>query len=195
MIFLYVNLVSWKFASELPDSVRVVFRCDSISYLIVARLIGFPLKRSSGVHEYHFRDQNQEALILSATMLNEDNEVVLPYWKDLDDIQLYDGLIERLKEAEVVYIGISSPKQDKLATIIQDNFPSIDIYCFGAAIYSPSYFQTLDKMGLSWLGFFVKNPERFFTKTLSTVKELVLLTCSRSYRKKFRAFCARFEQA
>ena len=191
MIFLYVNLVSWNFASEIPDSVNVKFHCDSISLSIAARLMGFKLKRSAGVREFQSREQSQNSLFLSSTKLKMDNEVVLPLWDEIYDIQLYEELIEKLKEVTEVYIGISSPKQDKLAIIIQDKFPCMDIYCFGAALSTPNYFVVLDKLYLTWLGFMLTNPRRFYTKICATLKQIFLLINRSSYRTKFNNFLCR----
>lgn len=190
MIYLYVNLVSWQFASQMPD-VGTKFHCDSISLSVAASLMGFPLSRSSGVHGFQSREQNQNTLFLSSTKLEKNNEVVLPYWKSLDDIQLNDDIIEKLNKVQEVYIGISSPKQDKLAIMIQEKFPCVDIYCFGAAIYSPKYFQILDNLGLTWLGFMLTNPKRFLIKIHSTLRELIFLTLSATYRKSFAGFVRR----
>jgi hypothetical protein len=177
MIYHFVNLVSWKSVSLLNNDYSKIFY-DSISFIFISRLFGIKLQRNSGVGYFlnNFEVLQKSLFLVSEKSNLERNEIELPFWNKLNDIYLDEDLLKRINNFDSIVIGISSPKQDYLATLIIHEYPEKNIYCLGAAIYSSNNKKLIfDRIGFSFLYFIFSNPIRTLNKIYSTVKEFLLL--------------------
>ena len=187
MVHHFVNLVSWSyFVRDRTIDSRISL--DSISIVVISRLFGYRIKRMSGFQFYsrHFREEN--TIYLTAYFLpGKESQIVLPKWEYSSDIEL-DKSIKRIECFNNVVIGISSPKQDILGSILAKEFPLKNIYCLGAALYTEPNHTKLDKYFLNWLMLLFIQPRRTFKKIYLTIVAAVCLAINRNQRKKFRKF-------
>ena len=185
----FINLVSWRhFLEHKGHSIK---HLDSISIVILAYLFGFRFPRSSGVEFYSENlDTLSNSLFLTARECSSlSHYYVLPYWNDLDQISLPADLRNMLKGYDKCVLGISSPKQDILARIIEKQFPNISIYCLGAAIYPQRDKSFVLKNGhFLWLYFLIVDPKRTWPKLRITFMEIWRIIFSKRDRKLFRRF-------
>ena len=126
-------------------------------------------------------------------MLSEDNNlfknnVVLPFWKSIDEISLDNLLIHKIEGYESIVIGISSPKQDYLADLINDLCPEKNIFCLGAAVYTSSNNLRSDKLSLNWFSMMFNDFNRFKEKIIITIKEFLLIIFISKSRENFKSF-------
>ena len=184
----FVNLVSWKYFIKKPSDKRNIF-IDSLSLYFCCRLFGFSTKKISGVYYFHNNIDIENSLFL----LSEDNNlfknnIVLPFWNYIDEISLDNLLIQKIDEYESIVIGISSPKQDCLADLINDLYPEKKIFCLGAAVYTSSNSLISDKFRLNWLTMMLNDFSRFKEKIKITIKEILSIIFISKSREKFREF-------
>jgi hypothetical protein len=184
----FVNLVSWKYFIKKQSDKRNIF-IDSLSLYFCCRLFGFSTKKISGVNYFHNNVDIENSLFL----LSEDNDlfknsIVLPFWNSIDDVSLDDSLIKKIDEYESIVIGISSPKQDYLADLINDLYSEKNIFCLGAAVYTSSNSLISDKFTLNWLTMMLSDFSRFKVKIRITIKELLSIIFISRSRKNFREF-------
>jgi len=172
MIFNFINLVSFWHVTEL-SSTNNKWHVDSISLWLLILVIRKSSKhrRISGVKMFDelLRDENCQTAFLLANKSDRFlvNYLVLPKFSDSFKSKEIEFISAFCSSYERVVIGISSPRQDELALLLQDRQPNLDIYCLGAAIYNkPNRF--IDKIGLNFLLFAVSNPKRFIKKITLT---------------------------
>lgn len=159
----FVNLVSLEFFVKSNTENRKLF-VDSITLHWALRLLGVKVERQSGVNYYANLSRTENSLLIGNKSHDFMNFIQAPKWRTLDEVNL-----EFLNNIEVdkydrIVINISSPKQDRMAMILHERIPGITILCLGAAIDYDKRLLILDKLGLSWLLFAVKNPRRFVIK-------------------------------
>ena len=187
MTYHFINLVSWQyFQHHCQNQKRYL---DSISISLLALLFGVRLKKFSGVSFFHDnRDKLHDALFLVA---NSDQifkyQLELPYWEDLDSIQFNDALRSKVKDFNKLVIGISSPKQDSLATQIQKEFPQKEIYCLGAAVYTNFSSYKVNNRFL-WVYFLLSSPKRTLSKIKGTLIEFFSILFNPRKREQFKNF-------
>lgn len=192
MTYHFVNLVSWRYFSK--DLENSIIFLDSLSIRCLAYLLGFKNYRSrSGMAFYAEQNHNfKNALYLTGHYLEgPENQVVLPFWSDLTSIEISSDLRRELSETNSVVIGVSSPKQDRLAQLIDREFSIETIYCLGAAIYPNSKFYKFDRYGLNWLILLLTQPKRTILKVRITIKEFVFILLRRKDRLDFVGFLNR----
>lgn len=184
----FVNLVSWRYFIKKYSNKRNIF-IDSLSLYFCCRLFGFSTKRTSGVYFFHNNIDIENSIFL----LSEDNSlfknnIVLPFWKSIDEISLDNLLIQKIEAYESIVIGISSPKQDYLADLINDLSPEKNIFCLGAAVYTSSNNLRSDKLSLNWLSMMLNDFNRFKEKIRITIKEFLLIIFISKSRENFKFF-------
>lgn len=184
----FVNLVSWRYFINKYSDKRNIF-IDSLSLYFCCRLFGFSTKKTSGVYFFHNNIDIENSIFL----LSEDNNlfknnIVLPFWKSIDEISLDNLLIQKIEAYESIVIGISSPKQDYLADLINDFYPEKNIFCLGAAVYTSSNNLRSDKMSLNWLSMMLNDFNRFKEKIRITIKEFLLIIFISKSRENFKYF-------
>ena len=131
----YVGLIGWS-EFNFGDNDKVY--CDSLVLLLAARVMGYKLNYLPG------------ALSLKSLNLDEPRHYylcpfelasfpktkcyILPYQSDWEalgpDLKLQ---LDALYADSIVYIGISSPNQNKLAQIINENY-GYSVHAVGAAL-------------------------------------------------------------
>jgi hypothetical protein len=184
----FVNLVSWRYFIKKYSDKRNIF-IDSLSLYFCCRLFGFSTKKTSGVYFFHNNIEIENSIFL----LSEDNNlfknnIVLPFWKSIDEISLDNLLIQKIEAYESIVIGISSPKQDYLADLINDLYPEKNIFCLGAAVYTSSNNLRSDKLSLNWLSMMLNDFNRFKEKIRITIKEFLLIIFISKSRQNFKFF-------
>jgi hypothetical protein len=180
----FVNLVSWSYFIDKDLDESIIF-ADSISFCLMARLVGINLKQISGVSSaMQICDK-----ISTGYLLSEDksipNSFVLPFWKDLNEITLDNELLNFISKYENIVISISSPKQDKLAMLINKIQLNKNIYCLGAAININKSVKFLEYFNLMWLGFLFSNPIRTFNKIYLTIHSIITILFSDDIKSNF----------
>ena len=187
MTYHFVNLVSWRFFSE-EISDKQIIHVDSLSLQFMCFLFGRRVKRISGVHYFNNSFESLEAFYLTSSAYKSNAHYVLPFWQKIDEIVLTNDLILTIKQNANIVIGISSPKQDKLAELIISRFPEKTVYCLGAAIYTNDKANWYDRYGLSWFFLMLRDRRRFVTKislTLISAGKTLFIPRERKAFKKF----------
>ena len=100
------------------------------------------------------------------------------------------GLLLKLSEAVVssseIIIGISSPKQDRLADLLQNsNQVKGNIYCLGAAIYAEPLIKS-EYLIVTWFTMLFNAPKRTLQKLSLSIPAFVNAIVSQ--RKEFLQF-------
>lgn len=184
----FVNLVSWKYFIKKSSDKRNIF-IDSLSLWFCCRLFGFSTDKQSGIYFFHKNIDVENSFFL----LSEDNNLfknslVLPFWKSIEEISLDNSLIKKLEPYESIVIGISSPKQDFLADLINNIYPEKNIFCLGAAVYTSPKNLKGDKLGVNWLSLMLNDFIRFKEKIRITIKEFLLIIFISKSRTNFKLF-------
>ena len=205
MIVHYVNLIGWSEIFEGGElSLRHVYRCDSVSLkLAVALISGKWVKRSAGTRSVDAIRANlndPRALFLVSENLGLDkslaSQYVLPFADRFDSIPAKLGEKLGSKNYRVVFLGISSPKQNQLAGLIGEVLPSATIFCAGAAVplavrgepVRLRLHEVFGRLGLEFLVFAFSNPSRGYDKLRATFIEIKRLIFDRELRRQFREF-------
>lgn len=184
----FVNLVSWRYFIKKYSDKRNIF-IDSLSLYFCCRLFGFSTKKTSGVYFFHNNIDIENSIFLLSEGNNLfKNYIVLPFWKSIDEISLDNLLIQKIEAYEYIVIGISSPKQDYLADLINDLYPEKNIFCLGAAVYTSSNNLRSDKLSLNWLSMMLNDFNRFKEKIRITIKEFLLIIFISKSRENFKFF-------
>ena len=196
MLYHYVNLVSWKFFEDsvLKDASDQFIYIDSLSLFVVSRFFGFRIKKYSGVlalSDLLEIIDFQSCIILGGdSRFLEIKNVEVPYWTNPNEICLHEDFVKELSCYQTIFIGISSPKQDKLGLLIQEVMPEKDIYCFGAALYAKPF----RILGTYWLSFLFKSPGRSVVKLSQTFLNILELLLNFSRRNQLRNLLSHIEQ-
>ena len=185
----FVNLVSWRyFIDNTTTNKRNIF-IDSLSLWFCCRLFGVSVKKISGLWFFHNNiDPEQSIFLLSVDNNLYKNSIVLPFWKSIEEISLNNLPIQEMEAYESIVIGISSPKQDYLADLINDLYPEKNIFCLGAAVYTFSNNLVSDKLSLNWLSMMLKDFNRFKVKIRITIKEFLRIIFISNSRENFKIF-------
>jgi hypothetical protein len=196
MIHHFANLISWKYLAQ-NNCQSCIVNIDSITLGILTTLFSnkrYP--RNPGVRKVLMLLKNEEKYL----WLTADNskkftyQIILP--KNLDIGNCHE-LIQKcqLFNIEKIVIGISSPKQDQLAHLLEVNLRvTTEIYCLGAAVYNPIKEQSrVDKIGLYWIKMLIINPKRTIGKIIIIMKEICSILFINKNRQKFKTFILKFK--
>lgn len=185
----FVNLISWRhFLDNKKESIK---HLDTCSIVLLARTFGFPVEKVSGVSFFRKHSSSLQSSIFLVAKPAPDftSSYVLPQWPDSQAISLPLDLKEKLKAHKACVIGISSPKQDVLAQMIQREFPDLEIFCLGAAIYCKrSTSKILERDRFLWIYFLFSSPKRTFLKLYITVLEIFKILFIKKDRVLFTKF-------
>lgn len=187
MTYHFVNLVSWKFFSKNATESQKI-NVDSISLQFICFLFGRRVRRISGVHYFNNSIESLEVFYLTSSSYKISAHFVLPFWRKIEEIELTDDLILAISKKNNLVVGISSPKQDKLAELICQKFPEKTIYCLGAAIYTNNKAKLYDRYGLSWFFLMLQDWRRFVSKISLTISSATKILFLQSERRAFRKF-------
>ena len=176
----YVNLTFWRKFFELISDQKCSesrYFCDSHITWFMCRLFGLRgvlLKPgSSEIPSLISAKQAGILTVLSPYHLDffEGCQVILP--KDfICTSEAISQIAAAIPTGHLVAIGISSPKQNELALILNKLRVDLNIICIGAVVgtfESQQYVQDVAKTsntGMEWLIHFKANPRRFVKKSL-----------------------------
>ena len=180
----YINLVTWRFFISSSLNHKILY-IDSVSLKLLASFFGQNFKRESGLK--NFKIKESAIFLVASERSKHEPKVVLPLFKTNQEIDISELNLLSVKNYKHIYIGISSPKQDKLAELLLNKFPNKEIYCLGAAVDIKKCL-ILDKYGLNWLYFLLSSPSRTVFKLFSTLKEIFKILFLPSIRKDFIKF-------
>lgn len=188
-VYHFVNLVGWQSVSRVCSDGDKIF-CDSLTMQLAALLFaGHRPQRVSGVR--FLSDLGPGKKIFLVRGEGNENQFTLPNYSD-EDITVGQDLKDFVVRngATYVILGISSPKQNILAKLLEAQCgASTNYICIGAALYHPAELSPLDSLGLNFLGFLMKAPKRTIIKMKLTCLEVTKLLLSREMRREFITFC------
>ena len=115
------------------------------------------------------------------------DSIECPFWENIDDVKLTDEILNFTKKFDKIIIGISSPKQDKLAILLNKKFPNKEFFCLGAALYSKPLFNS-ENVFNTWFSLFFSNPIRTLNKLHKSLLQVIKLILNSRERMLFRTF-------
>lgn len=183
-----------------------LFFIDSVSLAMISRFLGCNKPRVPGsIHIDKLSQNPEQSLFLTAKKIGFQNEVVLPVFRNFDEIARFD--FRSLVKTEVenlspksCFIGISSPKQNKVAQELQKIWPDIDYYCIGAVIdtkviENKVLINTFSKYGGEFLLHLFWSPKRFVKKIFIMFKFFFRLIYSKKFRKEIQNILSNFSNS
>lgn len=198
----YLALIGWrKLANQKLTGCN--FYADSLSLLLLARFLGFRMKYLPGAKMMKALDfEKLDYLILAPFELEQfdsEKQYILEDFKE--NVYLTERLrawLSEKKGSEIVFVAISSPKQNILAIQISEEF-SFNIHCVGAACieYKTSKFSLISRvtgLGLEWLARLFYNPRRFIHKLAQILNEIIHIMGSKKVRDDFVLFLRRLNE-
>jgi len=113
---------------------------------------------------------------------------MLPFWNSLDDICIESELLDQIKNDNNIIIGISSPKQDFLAELLNAIYPEKNFYCLGAAVYTKPLYRS-EMMFVTLGTMLISSPKRTAVKVKESIYSFAkAVTIDRSQVKKFASY-------
>ena len=198
MVLHYPNLVCWH---EVFCSVRAkqdVVNIDSISAAFLAKILGMEVVVRPGLEEAtRLRNANLPIYFLlphAVSSIDSERALVLRPAASVDgDVEVRQFISGLPAEATVV-VGISSPKQNRLAVNLSSQRPDLTFYCLGAAVDaawggSAESLRSKFPSHSSWLFFLIRDPARTSRKIWQTVSGFLRVICSEKLRSEYRALC------
>lgn len=184
MTYHFANIISWEYYVSQPSLNRRVFIDGFLLQLAIFVVTGRWIPKKSGLNFYS-KHEFSEALHLSAKALSGVSYYKLPFWSSIEEIVVEDVLIDNIEPFFDIVIGISSPKQERLAELIQARNKACDIYCLGAAVYAKQIIRS-EFVLVTWFTMFLNAPSRTLKKLLESVyKSAVAVTMKRNELKEF----------
>lgn len=190
MIYSFVNLVSWEhFITPAKKEVKRTIFFDSISIKVLVFLVtGKRIRLSSGV-DYFFncvKSSEADCFLVANNSVSFENIFVLPQFYDMSEDELNGVDWSFIKSFKNIYLGISSPKQERLAEFLQTKYNEVDFYCLGAALYvDPQKFRNCN---LKFLVFLNDDFQRSIKKIIITLKQIFKVLFRYKVRKNFIEF-------
>jgi len=159
MTYHFVNILTWRYFQKNQSVERKIYIDGFLLQLAIFIVSKRWLQKRSGVNFYS-REKFGSCLHLTANKTKNVKCFVLPFWNTLEDIIVNEELRAVVVDSDDVIIGISSPKQDRLADLLQkSNAVQGDIYCLGAAIYTEPLIRS-EYLIITWLTMFFNAPVR-----------------------------------
>lgn len=193
MIYSFVNLVSWEhFVDARKKKVERKIFFDSLSIRVLALLVaGKKICVQSGVDYFlnEVKNSNSNCFLVANKSPQFQNSFVLPQFNDMGEVELNKVDWTFIKSFENIYIGISSPKQEKLAEFLRTKFGIGNYFCLGAALYvNPIDFRN---SSFKFLVFLKQDYQRSMTKIRITLIQTMRILFLSSVRGEFRNFVLR----
>ena len=163
MTYHFVNILTWKYFYDNTRSNRVIYVDGFFLQIAILIAAGKWVKKKSGLNFYSQERFESDFHLLSKPTTVK-NCILLPHWESIDDITPEEWILRCAKEHDNIVIGISGPKQDRLADLIQNNLNDVgNIYCLGAAVYSKTYLNS-ENVFITWITMFLNAPLRTLRK-------------------------------
>lgn len=204
MIHHYVNLVCWRAVHNLYHPNRDIIWADSISMVRLLALFGYAAEFRPGTSVVVQAIQGSELLhsgfFLTARPLrsvSERRQLALPRIAEGRECDLPAEVckaIESLAPGTPVAIGISAPKQNRVATVLHSLRPDLTYHCLGAALSLLDHASDdpdalkYSRSGAEWMRFLQEEPMRTLAKLRVTLAEIACILVFPRSRKEFREF-------
>lgn len=193
MVIHFVNLCCWREVKPFVTSGDVV-HCDSVTmWLLILVLSKKSVKIVSGV-KFFSDTMNDDMSFLLAYDFVYSKKIILPRY-DEGNIYIYDELDAFVSNmtSSVACIGISSPKQNELAMLLNKMRSDLKYLCLGAAIYQRNGYKPFyDHLHINWIYFFGKNPIRSCRKIILTFYEIFNILNNYEVREDFLKFVSSY---
>lgn len=185
MIHHYINLVCWRSMLDIYVPSRDVVWVDTVSmHKLVARFRSCVEYRpgTSALNRIGpGAPDGGKWFFLTAMPLEKlapERQYKLPAFTEISVPDELTEVLRNLEPGTRVGIGISSPKQNRLAVALHALRPDLEYHCLGAALAGLNTFQegatrnsTLSGSGLEWLWFLLISPRRTWAKIIATLRE------------------------
>ena len=181
----FVNILTWKFFLD-NISIKNEINIDGFLLVLLLKLFNCSVKKKSGLIYYHDLDKNSFGYILNSKTDLKDS-IVCPFWESIEDINPTYEILNFTHKYDKIIIGISSPKQDKLALLLNNKFPKKEFICLGAAVYSKPIFNS-ENLFNTWISLFISNPFRTLSKLYKSLLEVKKIILNKKERNLFRQF-------
>jgi len=158
----FSNILTYNYFKSV-DHERKVF-VDGFLLQLALFLVTYKwFNKKSGLNFHQSIDQSAHFYLLGSTIEKNINGYNLPFWNEIGDITIDKELLDKISSHNRIVLGISSPKQDYLAEMLNEHFPEKSYYCLGAAVYTKPVI--LSEWMLVTLGtMLVSNPKRTLKK-------------------------------
>mgnify|MGYP006108665859 CR=1 FL=1 len=182
----FVNIITWKYFCDKKLNNASIY-VDGFILKSVCLMFGLKAKKRSGLNFYHDVINDSSCFLLPRPLGGFTDFLVLPFWEEEKDIHIYKELRDFIKDKSSIVIGISGPKQDHLANLIEIEFPNKQIYCLGAAV-TTSRLISKEWLIITWPTMLYNDPIRTLLKLKASVWEMVDLVVSEKTKQDFKLF-------
>lgn len=181
----FVNILTWKYFQENYSENRKIYVDGFLLKLAIYVISKKWIQKTSGVNFYS-GEKFPSSLYLAARKIKNENCIVLPFWNTLEDVIVSKELSAAVVNSSEIIIGISSPKQDRLADLLQkSNQIKGNIYCLGAAIYTEPFIKS-EYLIVTWFTMLFNAPKRTLQKLSLSIP--AFFNAIISQRKEFLQF-------
>jgi hypothetical protein len=196
----FINLVCWSSVDDvlLESSLKHEVFCDSISFKLVLSLIGFTCNRKPGSsiipNDLFYLNRSDVLFITPYDMPQFSSYIICPNLEnEIDYKNFAQTLFYKYSDKNIneIWIGISSPKQNKLALEILLLFKNPRIYCVGAALQDVNQgtnYKRWSRLGIEWIKRSFGDPFRSIKKIFQTVLAIIKIISSTKERNKLKLF-------
>lgn len=185
MTYHFVNILTWKYFQENYSESRKIYIDGFLLKLAIYILSKKWIQKTSGINFYS-GEKFRTSLFLTARKIKNLNCIVLPFWNSLEEVMVSQELSTAVVSSSEIIIGISSPKQDRLADLLQkSNQVKGNIYCLGAAIYTEPLIKS-EYLIVTWFTMLFNAPKRTLKKLSSSIP--AFFNAIVSQRKEFLQF-------
>ncbi len=185
MIHHYINLVCWRPMLDMYDPTRDVVWVDTVSMRKLVSRFRSDVEYRPGTSTLNRigpgTPDGGKWFFLTAMPLEKlapEMQYNLPALKEITVPDELAAVLKNLEPGTRVGIGISAPKQNRLAVALHVLRPDLEYHCLGAALAGLNTFQegmarksTLSGSGLEWLWFLLISPRRTWRKIIATLRE------------------------
>jgi hypothetical protein len=197
MIHHFPNFVCWKEIYKIYDKSRDIVYLDSVSCYVLGVFFGVIGNYFSGpemahnlskktLEEYHF------LLAEEICDIDKTKKLVLPFKSSFIGDKSVLTFINSVPVNGKVILGVSSPKQNVLASYLFTVRPDLEYFCLGAAVKQTWGLKVgntrLRGTGFQWIEFLIFQPKRTLIKQAITWAEIVAILSSRRQIKLYRNF-------
>lgn len=205
MINHYINLVCWRAMYDLFDPERDVVWADSVSMMNLIKVFRSDAEYRPGTSVLRMIGPDCAKLtnwyFITARELRNvapEIQIELPFIEEGEEEnipQVVAAAVRSLAPGARIGLGVSSPKQNRLAAALHEIRPDLEYYCLGAALFSLEKDSdgmrntvSLSGSGFEWMRFLFSTPRRTLTKIWLTLLEIAKVLLSPSSRREFRQF-------
>ena len=181
----FVNILSWQYFASKKNSNMYIY-IDGFILVNALRAFEFYTKKQSGLVYYQKMDKSNIGYILRGPSTIKDS-IVCPFWEKTNDVHITPEILSFVSKYDKIIIGISAPKQDELAILLNNEFPDKYYYCLGAALYTRP-FNLSDSVFNTWISNLYVDPKRTLIKFYLSVKKVFKLMTRKSTRISFSKF-------